>query len=843
VTLTLASLSLGDGVLITDDDLTVAGAFTWENSTLQGLGGHGSLTANGGTALTGLFALNVSNFNLIIAGHAIWSGGPVNFYGASSFTNLAGATFDDQIDGTFGGVHPDCPIFYNQGLFIKSGGNGTTDLAMQLYNSGTVRIDQGTLNVDCGYVQGSGGSISGPVTGSVSNPGTINSGPSPMPAVLTSYTQTVTGTLYEQIGGLTAGTKYGQIIVNGNVNLAGTLQVALINGFTPQNGNQFIIIENQGTNPIGGTFSGLPEGATLLDTTGKYSFTISYIGGEGNDLVLTAKQVATTTTMTASANPAVLNQAVTITATVTPVAGSGTPTGTVQFQIDSTNVGSPVTLTGGSASFSTATLSVGTHTITAVYSGDGNFFASTGNLTETVYSAQQQDTQIINQVNNLVTTGVLSSGNGNALIVKLNSATSSLNAGNTAAGVNQLNAFINQVNAFQKSGQLTSAQAQSLIAAANLAINAANGTGARLLSDTGTSASSGDTQPVTDAGQLVSGTVGVYLDNADGTPVAADEQARFDDAISALDAAFGPYGVNLVDVGATDAADALVQVEMANTSAAGSAADGVLGCTVAGEITLVTGWSWYTGADASAIGAGQYDFETIVMHELGHAVGLGHSGDTGSVMYATLASATARRTLTAADLSVLEASSTTPEPLRAAPTLPPPSETSASVHQEGNGAALVHSPSPAVTFDWSLANALLSSRTTNTQPAEPLARVSVQAVTVPLMTLPAATAIGPNAASESPRARDWNAIPALPQDEPAVRDEEMLDRLYDEAGIDGHWTTAFKDSESALLTQPFVENATLDASVALAVALGGFSAAATTQTKRKRQMAFSPSRR
>jgi hypothetical protein len=609
--------------------------------------------------------------------------------------------------------------------------------------------------------------------------------------------------------------------------------------------------------------------ATVTDPAGNTS--------EFSNNALIPVQVATTTAVAASVNPSVLNQAVTFTASVTPAGGGGTPTGTVQFQIDGVSVGSPVTMTGGSAGFSIATLSVGTHTITAVYSGDGNFFASTGSLTETVYSAQQQDTQIINQVNNLVTTGVLNSGNGNALIVKLNSATSSLNAGNTTAGVNQLNAFINQVNAFQKSGKLTSAQAQSLIAAANLAINAANGTGARLLSDTGANAaSSGDTQPVTDAGQLVSGTVGVCLDNADGTLVAADEQARFDDAISALDAAFGPYGVKLVDVGATDAADALVQVEMANTSAAGSAADGVLGCTVAGQITLVTGWNWYTGADASAIGVGQYDFETIVMHELGHAVGLGHSGDTGSVMFATLASATARRTVTAADLSVLEASSTTPEPLLAAPTLPPPSETSASVHQEAIGAATVHSPSPEVTFDVSLANALLSSRTTNTQPAEAIAQVSVPAVTVPLMTLPAATAIGPNAASESPRARDWffaqradneefnqmldvkpvppaendaamggdveNAIPALPQDEPPVRDEEMLDRLYDEAGIDGHWTTAFTDSESALLTQPFVENATPDASVALAVALGGFWAAATTQTKRKRQMAFSPSR-
>src|SRR5205823_4242676 len=163
------------------------------------------------------------------------------------------------------------------------------------------------------------------------------------------------------------------------------------------------------------------------------------------------------------------------------------------------------------------------------------------------------------------------------LTAKLNSATASLNAGNTTAGVNQLNAFINQVNAFQKSGTLTSAQAQSLINAANLAIAAAQGTGAHLMNDTGANTSStGDIQPIGDVGQLVTGVVGVYLDNADGTAVSANEQARFDDAINSLDVTFGPYGLRLVDVGAGDAADAVVHVEIAATSAAGGTADGVL---------------------------------------------------------------------------------------------------------------------------------------------------------------------------------------------------------------------------------------------------------------------------
>ena len=83
-------------------------------------------------------------------------------------------------------------------------------------------------------------------------------------------------------------------------------------------------------------------------------------------------------------------QPVTFTATVSPVGGSGTPTGTVTFQEGSTTLASSVTLVSGQATFSTASLSVGSHTITASYSGDASFLASMGNdsaLPETVNKA------------------------------------------------------------------------------------------------------------------------------------------------------------------------------------------------------------------------------------------------------------------------------------------------------------------------------------------------------------------------------------------------------------------------------------------------------------------------
>src|SRR5262249_24020739 len=59
---------------------------------------------------------------------------------------------------------------------------------------------------------------------------------------------------------------------------------------------------------------------------------------------------------------------------------AGTPTGTVDFFVDGSDVSGPVALSGGSATYSTSSLSVGTHTVAATYSGDTNFSGSSGSL-------------------------------------------------------------------------------------------------------------------------------------------------------------------------------------------------------------------------------------------------------------------------------------------------------------------------------------------------------------------------------------------------------------------------------------------------------------------------------
>jgi len=93
---------------------------------------------------------------------------------------------------------------------------------------------------------------------------------------------------------------------------------------------------------------------------------------------LTVNQATTTTEVTTSLNPSVLAGSVTITATVNPAPDTS---GTVQFKDGAENLGSPVTLDNKSvAELTTSELTAGMHSITAVYSGDANFLASSGSL-------------------------------------------------------------------------------------------------------------------------------------------------------------------------------------------------------------------------------------------------------------------------------------------------------------------------------------------------------------------------------------------------------------------------------------------------------------------------------
>jgi hypothetical protein len=153
------------------------------------------------------------------------------------------------------------------------------------------------------------------------------------------------------------------------------------------------------------------------------------------------------------------------------------------------------------------------------------------------------------------------------------------------------------------------------------------------------------------ANTLLAGNLTVSI-NDPSNLFTADELARIQDAINAWDAILAPYNITITEV--SDPSLANLVIDTSTTTACGGVASGVLGCynEASGEITMVQGWNWYAGSDPSQIGSGQYDFETTVLHELGHALGLGGSSNPNSPMYEILASGVTARMPTTQDLNI-----------------------------------------------------------------------------------------------------------------------------------------------------------------------------------------------
>jgi hypothetical protein len=86
---------------------------------------------------------------------------------------------------------------------------------------------------------------------------------------------------------------------------------------------------------------------------------------------------AATTSLVESSAQITLGQTVTFTATVAPKSGSGVPTGAVTFNDGAIQIAAGTLDSAGSVTFSTSSLAVGSHSVTAVYSGDSNFSAPT----------------------------------------------------------------------------------------------------------------------------------------------------------------------------------------------------------------------------------------------------------------------------------------------------------------------------------------------------------------------------------------------------------------------------------------------------------------------------------
>lgn len=201
----------------------------------------------------------------------------------TSGANNASTTFSGTVAGTSFAA-----VFYKEGTgALTLTGNNTLSGSMMVNNGQLFVNGQQTSSVfvqsngslrghgSVGYIHGIGG---GTVPGDNLTP--------PTHGTLKSWSIDLTSlsSFNIDIAGTQEGVDYDQLQVTGTVKLGGAT-LYLSKSFPGKTGDQFVILRNDGVDPVQGNFAFLPEGTEFNFNGAK--FHISYKGGDGNDVVLT----------------------------------------------------------------------------------------------------------------------------------------------------------------------------------------------------------------------------------------------------------------------------------------------------------------------------------------------------------------------------------------------------------------------------------------------------------------------------------------------------------------------------------------------------------------------------
>src|SRR5579872_5114282 len=389
------------------NSITISGgAYTLNGNTIQL--GAGGLSMTGGTfyeqIYLGITLTAPQSWNMEAGSYNIIMNGPTDLNGMALTLNYTNS-FNDAWPGVISGsgsitvsntVHSGGPSF--------TGLNTTT---AQLVSNTLTEIDNaypGTITMN-GTINAELILENGATAGAVTiNGGSFLSGPFPGGTATIPSLDITAGspsTVYiEGVSGAAPG-QFSQAVVNGNVTLSGTT-LLLVGSASVPSGTVLTIIKNNGGNPVGGTFAFIPEGGGIISgPPASQVYSVSYVGGSGHDVTLTAygSVLSTSTALSSSANPSNVGQAVTLTATVT--SGSGTPTGSVQFFVTGFGLLGTAPVDGtGNAAFTTSTLPAGTDQINAQFIGNGAFYtANSGTTLSQVVNGLPTSTSVASSAN------------------------------------------------------------------------------------------------------------------------------------------------------------------------------------------------------------------------------------------------------------------------------------------------------------------------------------------------------------------------------------------------------------------------------------------------------------
>ena len=289
----------------------------------------------------------------------------------------------------------------------------------------TVNIEQGT------YADGANTSA-----------GDITLSPGASPGCVTMVGNMVLGVndaLLMDINGLTACTQHDQFNVTGTVTLGGAnLLLNIGGGYVPANGDQIILIDNDGADPVDGQFA---QGSTI--TVSGYTFAINYHGGDGNDVVLTSCGTGVVHNTTLGRNYCKIQDAINDAAagnTITVDAGTYNENITVDRPLTITGINAGIACPGTRVAESTINGGAGT-AVTIASTGvtiDGFAISGSVGIADNAFAG-------LSAVNNSITAGLtgiaitnLALTPSSGLTVRNNcvNMTAQVNGGNPTIGIN-----------------------------------------------------------------------------------------------------------------------------------------------------------------------------------------------------------------------------------------------------------------------------------------------------------------------------------------------------------------------------------------------------------------------
>jgi len=229
-----------------------------------------TFTAGDGAAAT-LVILSVGSFSLTIDGAGIVGIGLIS--GSGAITKTGGGIGAIIAASSFNG-----PITLNNGIFVVDA--NIPGSAVTINSSSTT----GTLALGGFGGTGTVGAVN--VVQGVVSSGTLTS-PTGILNISNGLTFSSNGAYVSKISGTSPGANgHDQLNVTGAVNLNNARLAPLPWGnFRPSIGDTFVIIRNDGTDAVNGTFLNAPEGSVFSGPLNT-AFRITYRGGDGNDVAI-----------------------------------------------------------------------------------------------------------------------------------------------------------------------------------------------------------------------------------------------------------------------------------------------------------------------------------------------------------------------------------------------------------------------------------------------------------------------------------------------------------------------------------------------------------------------------